>query len=53
VAYNVQAVIDAVQQSHHQAADYLLRFFEGRFMPDWLRGSDRRLRQLDDRIQDK
>jgi predicted phosphodiesterase len=37
VAYDVQAVIGAVQQSQHPAADYLLRFFEGRFMPDWLR----------------
>jgi predicted phosphodiesterase len=36
VAYDVQAVIDAVRQSQHPAADYLLRFFEGRFSPDWL-----------------
>ncbi|HVO69715.1 MAG TPA: metallophosphoesterase family protein [Aggregatilineaceae bacterium] len=37
VAYDVQAVIDAVRRSQHPAGDYLLQFFEGRFMPDWLR----------------
>ena len=37
VAYDVQAVIAVLRQSQHPALDYLLRFFEGRFMPDWLR----------------